>query len=70
MPERRASGSAPVEIAIVSNMNVDFVEFRRRSRPQMIEAYRMLLDLSLRERFAGSHGILGRTEDGRGPDKV
>jgi peptidoglycan/xylan/chitin deacetylase (PgdA/CDA1 family) len=49
------------EIVIISNMNIDFAEFHRKSRPQMIEAYRMLLDLHLDEGFAGSYGITGRT---------
>lgn len=53
--------TTPAEIVIVSNMNIDFAEFHRKSRPQMIEAYRMLLDVHLREEFAGSYGITGRT---------
>src|SRR5215211_5477634 len=56
-----AAGAAAGEIAIVSNMNIDFAEFHRRSRPEMIQAYRMLLDLHLQEGFAGSYGITGRT---------
>ena len=51
----------PGDIVIVSNMNIDFAEFHRKSRPQMIQAYRMLLDLHLTEGFAGSYGITGRT---------
>jgi peptidoglycan/xylan/chitin deacetylase (PgdA/CDA1 family) len=62
---RGAAGSRPAaragEIAIISNMNIDFAEFHRKSRPQMIESYRLLLDLHLREGFAGSYGITGRT---------
>ncbi|HZU07442.1 MAG TPA: hypothetical protein VFB73_15875 [Chloroflexota bacterium] len=49
------------DVVIVSNMNIDFAEFHRKSRPQMIEAYRMLLDLHLQEGFAASYGITGRT---------
>ncbi len=49
------------EIVIVSNMNIDFAEFHRKSRPQLIQAYRMLLDLHLAEEFAGTYGITGRT---------
>src|SRR5207302_1100700 len=56
---RRPAPAAP-EIAIISNMNVDFAEFHRKSRPQMINAYRMLLDLHLAEAFAGSYGLTGR----------
>ncbi len=52
---------ASAEIVIVSNMNIDFAEFHRKSRPHIIEAYRMLLDLHLEEKFAGSYGITGRT---------
>ena len=51
----------PGEIVIISNINIDFAEFHRKSRPQMIQAYRMLLDLHLEKRFAGSYGITGRT---------
>jgi peptidoglycan/xylan/chitin deacetylase (PgdA/CDA1 family) len=57
----RAGQRAPTAIVIVSNMNIDFAEFHRKSRPQMIEAYRMLLDLHLDADFAGSYGITGRT---------
>ena len=57
----RTSRQAPAAIVIVSNMNIDFAEFHRKSRPQMIEAYRMLLDLHLDANFAGSYGITGRT---------
>ncbi len=57
----RASGQPTAEIVIVSNMNIDFAEFHRKSRPHMIEAYRMLLDLHLDVDFAGSFGITGRT---------
>lgn len=56
-----AKQAVPAEIVIVSNMNIDFAEFHRKSRPEMIEAYRMLLDLHLREEFCGSYGITGRT---------
>jgi hypothetical protein len=59
--ERHVPEDVGVEIVIVSNMNIDFAEFHRKSRPEMIEAYRMLLDLHLREEFAGSYGITGRT---------
>src|ERR671933_1058006 len=52
---------ATAEIVIVSNMNIDFAEFHRKSRPEMIQAYRMLLDLHLEADFAGSYGITGRT---------
>ncbi len=51
----------PGEIVIVSNMNIDFAEFHRKSRPQLIQAYRMMVDLHLEKRFAGSYGITGRT---------
>src|SRR5436190_16064274 len=57
----RTSAPATAEVVIVSNMNIDFAEFHRKSRPQMIEAYRMLLDLHLKEAFAGTYGITGRT---------
>lgn len=60
-PSQPAAERTPAEIVIVSNMNIDFAEFHRKSRPQMIEAYRMMLDLHLREEFAGSYGITGRT---------
>lgn len=56
--ERRPTAA---EIVIISNMNVDFAEFHRKSRPQLIQAYRMLLDLHLESEFAGSYGITGRT---------
>ncbi len=51
----------PGEIVIVSNMNIDFAEFHRKSRPQLIQAYRMIVDLHLEKKFAGSYGITGRT---------
>jgi hypothetical protein len=51
----------PGEIVIISNINIDFAEFHRKSRPQMIQSYRMLLDLHLNSGFAGSYGITGRT---------
>jgi hypothetical protein len=54
-------------------MNVDFAEFHRKSRPQLIQAYRMLLDLHLAEAFAGSYGITGRTLevlDDEAPDVI
>ncbi len=51
----------PGEIVIVSNMNIDFAEFHRKSRPQLIQAYRMIVELHLEKRFAGSYGITGRT---------
>jgi len=59
----RPATRTPAEIVIISNMNLDFAEFHRKSRPKMIEAYRMLLDLHLGEEFAGSYGITGRTLD-------
>ncbi len=48
-------------MVIISNLNIDFAQFHRLSRPQLIEAYRMVLGLHLREEFAGSYGITGRT---------
>ncbi|MBI3965512.1 MAG: hypothetical protein HY329_07745 [Chloroflexi bacterium] len=63
--EDRAHEATPSagHIVIVSNMNIDFAEFHRTSRPLMIDAYRMLLDFHLREGVAGSYGITGRTLD-------
>jgi peptidoglycan/xylan/chitin deacetylase (PgdA/CDA1 family) len=49
------------DVVIVSNMNIDFADFHRKSRPQMIEAYRMLLELHLQAGIAASYGITGRT---------
>jgi hypothetical protein len=49
------------DMVIISNLNIDFAQFHRASRPQLIEAYRMVLGLHLQEGFAGSYGITGRT---------